>query len=136
MTMPTPASNMHIASVDYVVSFNQLRSASEPIQFSAPAATRYTFTFDTGETPNADGSVTVTHDQSWFNQVQAEAAIASALNGICTNLATLLGLTQAQVQAAVVIRRTWSYNENSYTPIPGVTTGSQMSSWVDVMAYP
>ena len=136
MTMPTPASNMHIASVDYVVSFSQLVSPTAPIRFSAPAATRYTFTFDTGETDNADGSVTVTSSQAWFNQAQAEGAIASTLDGICTDLATLLGLTQAQVQAAVIIRRTWTYNENSYTPIPGVTSGSQMSTWVDVMTYP
>lgn len=135
MTMPTPASNMHIASVDYGVSFREVSSADGRAKFSA-MGTHYVFTFDTGETENQDGSWTVTHDQSWFVQATVEAGIAAGLNTDCGGIATMLGLTLAQVQAVVTVRRTWTYNENSFTVIPGVTSGPQMSSWVDVMAYP
>lgn len=135
MTTPTPASNMHIASVNYAVTFGQLASAANPIAFWA-AATHYVFTFDTGTTQNEDGSFTVAYSSSWWSQSAAEAAIAASLDGVCQDIATMLGLTLAQVQAAVTVARVWTYNENSYSIIPGVTTGAQQSTWADSMTYP
>lgn len=136
MTMPNPGTTMHVASVDYAVTFGQLASASRPVSFSGPSATHYIFTFDTGETQNPDGSWTITWDTSWFSQAASEGLIASALDGTCADVATLLGLTLAQVQAAVTVRRLWTLNQNSYTVIPGVTSGPQRVIIPDVMTYP
>lgn len=136
MTMPSPGATMHVASVNYAVTFAELISATEPIRFSAPGATSYVFEFDTGQAQNADGSFTITWDQSWFNQANAEAAIAASLNGTCQSIATMLGLTLAQVQAAVTVRRLWTYNQNSYSVIPGVASGPQQMAYPDVMKYP
>lgn len=135
MTTPTPAGNMHIASVDYAVSFAVISSAGGRASFSA-AGTHYIFTFDTGQTLNPDGSWSVSHDMSWFVQAQVEAGIIAGLNTDCGGIATMLGVPLAQVQGAVTVRRIWAYTENSYTVIPGVTSGPQQSSWIDVMAYP
>lgn len=138
MPMPDPGTTMHVAAVNYAISFAELVSASEPIWFSAPGATSYIFEFDTGttESPAGSGNWTVTWDQSWFSQANAEAAIASALTGTCTSLATLLGLTLAQVQAAVTVRRLWTINQNAYSVIPGVSSGAQKVIIPDVMPYP
>jgi hypothetical protein len=134
--MPDPGTTMHVASVDYAVTFAELTAASAPVTFSAPAATHYVFMFDTGATEGSPGDWTVTWDQSWFTQATAEAAIASTLDGTCTSVATLLGLTEAQVQAAVVVRRLWTINQNTYSVIPGVTSGPQKVIIPDVMTYP
>ena len=136
MALPDPGAAMHVAAVNYAVTFAELVSGSEPVRFSAPGATSYIFEFDTGQTANADGSFTVTWDQSWFNQASAETAIASSLDGTCGNIATMLGLTLAQVQAAVTVRRLWTLNQNSYSIIPGVTSGPQKVTLPDVMQYP
>lgn len=136
MALPDPGATMHVAGVNYAVTFAELVSGTAPIRFSAPGATSYIFEFDTGQTQNQDGSFTVTWDQSWFSQATAEAAIASSLDGTCANIATMLGLTQAQVQAAVTVRRLWTLNQNSYAVIAGVSSGPQKVIIPDVMQYP
>ena len=129
---------MHVASVDYAVTFAELVSTVEPVTFSAPGGTRYLFRFDTGqaEEPPGSGNWTVTWDSSWFNQAAAEAGIASTLDGTCANIATMLGLPLDQVQSAATVRRLWTLNQNAYSIIPGVTSGPQHVVIPDVMPYP
>lgn len=55
---------------------------------------------------------------------------------MCNSVATLLGLPLTAVQSAVVIRRMWTMNQNSYDIIPGVTTGPQKVIIPDIMTYP
>lgn len=138
MTMPDPGATMHVAAVDYAVTFSELTSAGEPAKFSAPNSIHFEFGFDTGEAEDTQkpGHWIVSWDASWFTQATVEAAIATTLNGVCNSVATLLGLPLATVQGAVVIRRMWTMNQNSYDIIPGVTTGPQKVTIPDIMAYP
>jgi hypothetical protein len=59
-----------------------------------------------------------------FDQDTAEAGITSMLNGMCAAWAAITGLTQAAVQAAVVVNRVWTFSAPA-----GIT-------WSDVMKYP
>jgi hypothetical protein len=136
MSMPDPGPAMHVSAVDYAVSFGPLADAAHPVTFASAGLTSFTFTFDTGETEDPPGSWTIEWDQSWFDQAAAEARIAGWLDGSCEGIAAVLGLAQADVQAIVTVRRIWTYNLNSYTIIPGVTSGTQTMTWVDVMPYP
>lgn len=132
MSMPQPGTAMHLASVDYYCTFGELKAAAAPVTFSAPNAIHQTCMFDTGSTPNADGSVTITWDSSWFTQATVETGIKNLLNAVCTALATELGLTQSQVQAVVTIRRVWAMTPNVQGG--GVSTGQ--AAITDYMAYP
>lgn len=132
MTMPDPGTALHIAKLDYYSTFGELQSAGAPVTFSCPDPVRFTFTFDTGTTPNPDGSVTVTWDSSWFVQATVEADIATALNTICGAVATLLGLTVAQVQAVVTVQRVWTITPN----VQGGGTSSGSTALTDYMTYP
>jgi hypothetical protein len=138
MTMPDPGTTMHVAGVDYAVTFSELASSGEPAKFSAPNAIHFQFGFDTGEAEDSQkpGHWIVSWDVSWFDQAATEAAIATTLNGVCSSVATLLGLPLATVQSAVVIRRMWTVNQNSYDIIPGVTTGPQRVVIPDILPYP
>jgi hypothetical protein len=132
MTMPNPGTALHIAVLDYYCTFGKLQAATGPVTFAVPDPVRFTFTFDTGSTPNQDGSVTVTSDSSWFVQATVETGIATALNTISAAVGTLLGLTTAQVQAAVAVKRVWTI-----APViqgPGFSSGS--TAITNMMAYP
>lgn len=137
MTLPDPGATMHVASVDYAVSFAETSSADGTARFANPM-THFIFTFDTGETedPAKPGHWTVSWDTSKFDQAAREAGIASALDQTCADVAVLLGLTQAQVQATVTVRRLWTLGQNSYDIIPGVSSGPQKVLIPDVMPYP
>jgi hypothetical protein len=138
MTMPDPGTTMHVAAVDYAVTFSELVSAGEPVRFSAPNAIHFQFGFDTGAAEDAQkpGHWVVSWDTSWFAQAAVEASISATLDQVCGSVATLLGLTVAAVRSAVLIRRMWTMNQNSYDIIPGVTTGPQQVIIPDIMAYP
>ena len=138
MSMPDPGQTMHVASVNYAVTFARLNAANMPVTFSAPGATSYLFEFDTGhfESLTSPGTWEVIWDDSWFRQAQVETAIAATLDQNCAAIATLLGLSTAQVQAAVIVRRLWAFGQNTYQVIPGVTSGPQQVVIPDVMQYP
>jgi hypothetical protein len=61
-----------------------------------------------------------------------EADIAFAMSSIVAAVAEMLGLTTGQVNAAVLIRRVWTYAPN----IQGPDTGSGRVVTVDIMPYP
>jgi hypothetical protein len=131
MTMPDPGTALHVASLSYYCTFSSLTAAAGPVTFDAPDPQKFTFNFETGSTPNQDGSVTITSDTSvWSAAVEAE--IATALTSICTALATLLGLTLAQVQAAVSIKRVWTMRPT----IQGAGVSSGSSVITSMMTYP
>lgn len=136
MTMPGPGTAMHVASVDYAVSFTELSAAAFPAKFSAPGAVHFSFTFDTGTQQTGPSSWDVTWDYSWFNQPEIEAGIAATLDEVCQTVGALLGLTVSQVQAAVIVRRLWTLNQNSYAVVPGVSSGPQQVVLPDLMEYP
>lgn len=108
MAMPDFGAAAHVASVSYNCTFSQLTGAGGVV-FSG-SGTQFVFTFETGRTqPNPQiGLWDVTWDYSQFVQATVEADIAAALNSICGALASLLGLTLAQVQAACTIERIWT----------------------------
>lgn len=138
MPMPDPGQTMHVASVNYAVSFAEVAAAAMPVTFSAPGGTSYLFRFDTGafESMQSPGTWDVQWDSSWFDQAVIEARIATALDQDCASIATLLGVSLEQVQASVTVRRLWTFGQNSYQVIPGVTSGAQQVIIPEVMAYP
>jgi hypothetical protein len=130
--MPDPGTALHIAQLDYYCTFGTLQAPAARVSFAAPDPIRFTFTFDAGSTPNPDGSVTVTSDASWFSQSATEAGIASALDQICTAVAALIGLTEAQVQAVVAVKRVWTITPN----IQGGGVSSGSTAITNMMPYP
>ena len=134
MSMPDPGTALHIASLDYYCTFSPLAASAGPVTFSVPDPVRFSFVFDTGTTPvdGSPGVVQVAWSYSWFTQATVEADIAATLNAISTAVATMLGLTQADVQAVVTIRRIWQITPNMQGP--GVSSGS--TALTDAMIYP
>jgi hypothetical protein len=130
--MPSLSTALHVAVLDYYCTFGTLHAAAGPVTFAVPDPVRFTFLFDTGSTPNQDGSVTVTSDSSWFVQATVEAGIATALNAISAAVATLLGLTTAQVQAAVAVKRIWTIAP----VIQGAGFSSGSTAITNMMTYP
>lgn len=145
MSMPDLGAALHFASLDYFCTFGELQAAIGPITFSVPDPVRFRFTFDTGRTQNSDGTVTVTWDYSLYNKGATETALALRLDQICTPIAALLGLTLAQVQAAVTVKRVWTVTPNiqgapassggtvltSFMPYPTVIAASDQSAAAD-----
>lgn len=138
MPMPDPGTSMHVASVNYVVVFAEVASAVMPATFSNLGGTSFVFRFDTGEAERQaqPGTWDVSWDASWFDQAAIETAIAASLDQNCAAIAQLLGVSAKLLQAAVTVRRLWTFNQNSYQVIPGVTSGAQQVTIPDVMAYP
>jgi hypothetical protein len=131
MTMPDPGTALHIARLVYQVTFSELTAAAGPVTFDAPDPQKYTFNFETGSTPNADGTVTVTSDTSSWSAAR-ETSIATTMTAVCTALAAELGLTLAEVQAAVSIRRVWTMAAN----VQGAGASSGSTAITSVMTYP
>lgn len=130
MSMPDPGSSMHNASLIYQVRISELAAAAGPVTFTTDLS-QFTFSFETGRTANGDGSVTITWDTSPWS-VKVEDGIAATLDTICAALALQLGLTTAQVQAAVTVKRVWLMTPNIQGP--GFSSGS--SAITDMMTYP
>lgn len=132
MALPDPGTALHIATLDYYCTFSQLAAASGPVTFSVPDPVRFNFAFETGSTPNQDGSETITSDSSWFDQAATETGIAAALDAICAAVGTLLGLATGQVQAAVTVRRAWTIAPN----VQGGGVSSGRTVITEAMPYP
>jgi len=132
MTMPSLGSALHYASLEYYCTFDEVKAAAGPVTFSVPDPVRFRFDFETGSTEHPDGTVTFTWDYSWFNQAAQEAAIVTALNQICATIATMLGRTVADVQAAAQVLRAWTLAPNTQ----GQGAGTGRTVLTSVMPYP
>jgi len=132
MTMPDPGASLHNASLDYYCTFVVVAAAAGPVTFSVPDPVRFRFSFETGTTPHPDGTMTVTWDYSWFAQAAQEASIAAALTQICAPIATLLGRTTTDIQAAAKVLRVWTLAPN----VQGQGAGSGRTVLTSVMPYP
>lgn len=132
--MPDPGTSLHIQSIDYACTFDRLPAGGGAVSFSCPDPVHFTFSFETGATPVAGQPdvFTVTWDYSWFTQATIEADIAAAMSAIVAAIAELLSLTTAQVDAAVTVRRVWTYAPNVQGP--DVSNGRIVTT--DYMAYP
>jgi len=101
--MPDLGPLAHCASVSYDCTFSGLTAQGGTVAFGVPNPVQFVFFFETGSTqpdPQKDLNV-YTWDYSKFDQDQVEAAIASTLDGICQDIAGLLGVAQPAVQATV-----------------------------------
>lgn len=136
--LPALDSTTHVQSVTYDCTFGQTVAGGGKVTFQVPQPVKFTFTFDTGSTqpdPDVDLHDVVT-DSSWFDQSTEEAAIASALNGICSLIATLIGVTAADIQATVRIQRTWRiFPDQTGTAAP-VQIPNAPLVYAEQMAYP
>ena len=134
--LPVLDSTMHVAGVMYACTFGLTTASSGLVTFQVPAPVQFAFTFDTGRTqPDPAVSVyDVTTDTSWFNQAATETAIKSALDTICTQIAAMLGVTQAAVQATVTVKRAWRVAANQEGDAAAVQVPPFIYS--EAMAYP
>ena len=137
--LPALGATMHPASVTYACTFGLTQAGGGLVTFIVPQPVQFTFAFETGRVqpdPALD-LINVTSDTSWFDQDTEEAAIRTALNGICTLIAAMLpGVTQAQIQATVTIRRTWRYNPDQTGSLAPVQVPSAPVPYTEPMAYP
>lgn len=139
MAMPDFGAQAHVASVTYLCVFGQL-SSPNGAAFASPQ-TVITINFETGRTqPDPQMDLwDVTWDYTAFSQAQLEAGIAATLNSICTAIAGLLQLTEAQVQASVTVSRVWSGQLNQQgaaAPQHMGISGQAGSEITEAMPYP
>lgn len=137
-TLPALASTTHVASVTYACTFGLTSVNSGAVVFAVPKPVQFTFSFETGQT-QPDPAVDlfdITVDSSWFDQTTQEAAIKTALNGICGLIATLVGSTQAAIQATVTVQRSWRINPDQAGPAAPVQMPAAPVVYNEVMAYP
>lgn len=130
--MPSPATSLHVASLDYACTFGQLPADGGLVSFSCPDPVHFTFGFETGKTEVSAGVYQITTDYSWFDQATVEADISGALSQIVAAVAELLGLPLAEVDQAVTVRRVWTFAPNMQGA--GVSSGRVVST--DLMQYP
>jgi hypothetical protein len=141
MTTNLPAldATTHVSSVTYACTFGLTTAPGAPVTFQVPAPVQFTFIFDTG-TSQPDPAVDltdITSDSSWFNQSTEEAAITTALDGICSLIAAMLpGITLSQIQSTVTIRRTWTITANQVGSAATVALVSSPVVYTETMAYP
>lgn len=137
--LPVLGSTMHPASVTYACTFGLTQAAGGLVTFVVPQPVQFTFAFETGKVqpdPALD-LITITSDTSWFDQDAEEAAIKTALNGICGLIAALLpGVTGAEIQATVSVKRTWRYNPDQAGSLAPVQVPAAPVPYVETMAYP
>lgn len=141
MTTNLPAldATTHVASVTYACTFGLTQAGGGLVTFVVPQPVQFTFAFETGKTqpdPAAD-LWDIGVDSSWFDQAAEEAAIRTALDGICGLIAGLLpGVTTADVQATVRVQRTWRINpDQTGTAAPVQLPGAPVP-YTEIMAYP
>jgi hypothetical protein len=137
--LPVLGSTMHPASVTYACTFGLTQAGGGLVTFIVPQPVQFTFTFETGRVqpdPALD-LINITSDSSWFDQDTEEASIRTALDGICTLIAAMLpGVTKAQIQATVSVRRTWRYNPDQAGSLAPVRIPDAPVPYVETMAYP
>lgn len=141
MTTNLPAldSTTHVQSVTYDCTFGQTAVNGGAVIFQVPQPVKFMFSFETGQTqPDPDTDLfDITTDSSWFDQAAEEAAIKSALDSICSVIATLLpGATQAAIQATVTVQRTWRINPDQTGTAAPVQMPNAPVTYVEQMAYP
>jgi hypothetical protein len=130
---------MYCASVRYDCTFAALTGQGGAATFSVPNAVEIGFIFQTGSSqPDPARDLTAwTWDYSRFDQDTVEAGITQYLNAICGQIAGLMGVGQAQVQATVAVRRVWNFGAiqtGSAAPQQiGPDTGTAVT---ETMAYP
>lgn len=138
-SLPALDATTHVASVTYACTFGLTQASGGLVTFVVPQPVQFTFAFETGRTqpdPAAD-LFNITVDSSWFNQATAETGIKSALDTICGAIAGLLpGVTTAQVQATVTVKRTWRINpDQAGTAAPVQMPGAPVP-YTEILAYP
>lgn len=137
-SLPALDSTTHVQSVTYDCTFGQTAAGGGKVIFQVPQPVKFTFTFDTGTTqpdPAVDLHNVVT-DASWFDQSTEETAIKTALDGICSLIATLIGSTQAAIQATVRIQRTWRICADQTGSAAPVQIPNEPLVYAEQMAYP
>ena len=113
-----------VASLQYVV---QMTSVAGPVN-SVPSGT---FNLVNWEFQQAPVAGILQFSYAGFDQDTYEASLKTQLTGMCTAMATNLGVSLATIQAAMTVMRVWAL----YQPVlvgaayPGVTV-------TDVMPYP
>lgn len=110
--MPDLGAGMYCASVRYDCIFFAITGQQGKATFSVPNAVEIGFIFQTGSSqanPAVD-LTTWTWDYSWFDQDTVEAGIVQYLNAICQQIAGLMVVADADVQAAVHITRSWNFS--------------------------
>ena len=135
---PALDATTHIASVTYACTFGLTAAAGGKVIFVVPQPVQFTFSFETGKTqpdPGAD-LWNIVSDASWFDQDTEEAAIKSALDGICGIIATLIGSAPAAIQATVTIHRAWRVNPDQVGTAAPVQIPGAPVIYNEVMAYP
>ena len=136
---PALDSTMHVQSVTYDCTFGQTTAGGTRVLFQVPQPVKFMFSFETGWTqpdPAVDLLNAVT-DYTWFDQDTEETAIKSALDSICTTIATLLpGATQAEIQATVTVQRTWRMYPNQIGTAAPVQVPGAPVPYNEILAYP
>lgn len=136
--LPALGTTTHPASVTYACTFGLTQTAGGLVTFIVPQPVQFTFAFETGQVQPDPGVdlIDVESDTSWFDQDTQEGNIKTALNGICALIATMLGVSEAAVQATVTIKRTWRYNPNQTGSAAPVQLPAAPVPYVEFMAYP
>ena len=130
---------MYCASVRYDCVFSALTGQGGQATFSVPNAVEIGFIFQTGSSqPDPGLDLTVyTWDYSRFDQDTVEAGITMTLDAICGQIAVLMAVTQANVQATVHVTRAWTLGAiqrgNAAPQQVGPDTGTVVT---EVMPYP
>ena len=136
--MPDLGPLAHCASVSYDCTFSGLTAQGGTVAFGVPNPVQFVFFFETGSTqpdPQKDLNV-YTWDYSKFDQDQVEAAIDSTLDGICQDIAGLLGVAQPAVQATVQVQRAWMMAGNQRGTAAATQLPPEGVLVTEVMPYP
>jgi hypothetical protein len=140
MTTNLPAldTTTHVASVTYACTFGLTTVSGGLVTFLVPQPVQFNFAFETGKTqPDPDVDLfDITVDSSWFDQAATEAKITSALDTICAAIAALIGVTTADIQGTVTIKRTWRINPNQVGTASPVQIPAAPVPYTEIMAYP
>jgi hypothetical protein len=137
--LPVLDTTMHPASVTYACTFGLTQAGGGLVTFIVPQPVQFAFAFETGQTQPDPGTdlIDVESDSSWFDQDTQEAAIKTALDGICSLIAAMLpGITEAAIQATVTVQRTWRYNPDQIGSAAPVQVPSAPVPYTEFMAYP
>lgn len=137
-SMPGIGPGQHFSGVNYAATFSGLSAFAGRVTFGCPGGTVFTFGFETGRTqvdPQLD-LWQVSYDYSWFDQAAEEAAIASALSGICAILGQLLSLPSSDVEQSVTVQRVWTFALDIQGSAAAQQIGNGSCTITEVMPYP
>lgn len=137
-SLPALDTTTHVQAVEYACTFGMTQVNNGAVTFMVPQPVQFRFAFDTGRT-QPDPSVDlwdVQTDSSWFDQAAQETAIKTALDTICSSIATLIAADPAAIQATVKIARTWRITPNQTGTAAPVQMPAAPMAYVETMAYP